>query len=437
VTSPEALISRPRAGFSVDAVGWLTVYAVLLLFIPSRLVVGPLGSAGAPSMLFGLGSLLLWFLLFLGAARRAASEAQPVRIALGILLLCVGISYVLAMSRPMSPDEVSPGDVAVLALASWSGTLLLTHDGIYARSRLDTLIWRFAVCGGLIALLGLVQVLTRQLWVDQLAIPGLSSAPSYGLVTRGGFPRPSGTAIHPIEYGVLLAMLLPITLHVGFQHSHRPLFVRWLPAAAIAAIIPLTSSRSAYLGALIALTICMVGWSRLRRWWVIGIGLAGILSMMVVTPNLLNSIVGLFTGASDDPSIASRTNSFDLAFEFVERNPMFGRGLGTFLPKYRIFDNQYLLLLVTIGIVGTLAFIALGATAAVTMFRLRATLRDEGSRDLAMAIGAAVCAGFTCLFMFDAFAFPMTMGTLFLIMGIGGALRRIEHGKAGLAALLQ
>jgi O-antigen ligase len=111
--------------------------------------------------------------------------------------------------------------------------------------------------------------------------------------------------------------------------------------------------------------------------------------------------------------------------------------LGTFLPKYRIFDNQYLLLLVTAGIVGTVAFLGLGITGVVTMFRLRTQLRDDASRDLAISLAAAVCAGFSCLFMFDAFAFPMTMGTLFLLLGLAGAFRRIERGKAGLAGLLQ
>lgn len=420
-----------------DAVGWLTAYLILLLFIPSRLVFGPLGSAGAPSMLFGLGSLLLWLLLFLAASQGREATPQPIRIALGVLLLSVAVTYILAMSRPMSPDEVSPGDVALLALVSWSGTLLLTHDAIPARARLEVLVWRFAVCGGLIALLGIIQLLTRQLWVDQLSIPGLSSAPAYGLVTRGGFPRPAGTAIHPIEYGVLLAMILPITLHVGFSHTHRPIVARWLPAVAVAAIVPLTSSRSAYLGAIIAIVICMIGWNRARNLWVLSVGVAGILAMAVMTPNLLNSIVGLFTGASEDPSIASRTDSFSLAFEFIERNPWFGRGLGTFLPKYRIFDNQYLLLLVTIGIVGTVAFVAVGVTAVVALLRLRATVQTERSRDLALALAAALTAGFVCLFMFDAFAFPMTMGTLFLLLGIAGALRRIEKRAPDFDALLQ
>jgi O-antigen ligase len=380
-------------------------------------------------MLFGLGSLLLWVVLFLGAERRTSAQAQPVRRALGIFLFAVGISYVLAMSRPMSPDERSPADVALLALISWTGTLLLTHDGVYTRRRLDTLLWRFAVCGGLIAALGLVQVATRQLWVDQLSIPGLSSAPAYGLTTRGGFPRPAGTSIHPIEYGVVLAMILPIALHVGFYQTRRAFLIRWLPALALIAIIPLTSSRSAYLGALIALIVCMIGWPRIRRLRALGVGVGGLIAMIAITPNFLNSIIGLFTGAGEDPSIASRTDSFSLAFEFIDQLPWFGRGLGTFLPKYRIFDNQYLLLLVTIGVVGTLTFVALAVTAVLMTARLRGTLQEESSRDLALTLCASVCAGFTCLFMFDAFAFPMTMGTLFLVLGMTGALRRISVGK--------
>jgi O-antigen ligase len=414
-----------------DAVGWLTCYLLLLLFVPSRLVVGPLGSAGAPSMIFGLGSLLLWSFLFLGSIRRTSSRAQPVRIALGVFLFCTGVTYVLAMSRPMSPDEISPAAVALLALASWSGTLLLTHDGVFTRDRLDTLLWRFVLCGFVIALLGLLQVATHQLWVDRIAIPGLSSAPAYGLVTRGGFPRPAGTSIHPIEFGVLLSILLPIALHVGFFHTRRPPWVRWLPALTIGAIIPLTSSRSAYLGSLLGLLIVMAGWSRARRRGLLAVGGLGLLAMMVVTPNFFSSVIGLFTGAGDDPSIASRTGSFALAFEFLERNPWFGRGLGTFLPKYRIFDNQYLLLLVTVGAVGTLAFLALGVTSVVMLLRLRSRLQDAASRDLALALVAAVSAGFSCLFMFDAFAFPMTMGTLFLVLGAAGALRCIEGEPPG------
>jgi O-antigen ligase len=422
-------LGRHARPAEVDAVAWLTFYLILLLFVPSRLIFGPLGSAGAPSILFGLDSLFVWFLLRIGATQTTPSGLQPIRIALLMFLLSAGISYLSAMSAPMSSDEISPADVALLAVASWSGTFLLSHDFIFDRKRLDTLIWRLCVCGGLIALLGIVQVLTRKVWVDQFSIPGLTGSPAYGLNSRGGFPRPVGFATHPIEFGTLIAMILPLALYVGFTHSGRRLIVRWLPAGALAALVPLTSSRSAYLGAAIGLVICMAGWSKARRLKVLGLIGVGIGAMSVVTPNLVSSIIGLFSGAGDDPSVESRTGSFALAIQFIEQKPWFGRGLGTFLPKYRIFDNEYLLLLVTVGIIGTVAFLALGVTAFATLLSLRARIVDEGSRDLAMALAASCAAGFACLFMFDAFAFPMTMGLLFLVLGMGGAFRRIEQAS--------
>jgi O-antigen ligase len=101
--------------------------------------------------------------------------------------------------------------------------------------------------------------------------------------------------------------------------------------------------------------------------------------------------------------------------------------LGTFLPKYRIFDNQYLGLLVTGGIIGTAAFIALGVVAIVCLLRLRARTTHTATRDLSVSLVAAIAVGFACLVMFDAFAFPMTMGCLFLLLGVAGCLRRLER----------
>ena len=49
--------------------------------------------------------------------------------------------------------------------------------------------------------------------------------------------------------------------------------------------------------------------------------------------------------------------SYAIAGEFIGRAPIFGRGFSTFLPSYRILDNQYLGLLIETGIVGLVAFL--------------------------------------------------------------------------------
>ena len=309
-------------------------------------------------------------------------------------------------------------------MISWSGTFLIAHDGLDTLSDLRTILRRIAFSGGVLALLGLLKRSPDRPGSTACRSPG-SSTQVAGTFDRGGFPRPAGTSVHPIEFGVRVAVLFPIALHVAFYDKERPLLVRWFPAATIGALVPLTSSRSAYLGVIVGTLICMVGWEAQRRWRMLGVAGVGVGAMLVVTPNLLNSIFRLFWGASDDPSVSSRTGSFDLAAEFVERAPILGRGLGTFLPKYRIFDDQYLLLLVTVGVLGTLGFLALAVVAIRTLLRVRSRTEDPAMKDLTICLAASIVVGFVSLALFDAFAFPQTMGILFLLLGLAGSVGRL------------
>lgn len=409
----------------IDAVSWLTIYVIFLFGVPSRLVVGPLGSAGAPSMLLGLASMGIWLLLRVGfMIQPLGPRPEPVGRALGLFLFAVGVSYALAMSRPISPDEVSPADVAILSLLSWTGTMLIARDGILSRARLDKFMWRTAVAGGLCGALGLAQFVTRMPIIDWIQIPGLSAAREVSAYYRDGRLRPSGTAIHPIEYGAILSILLPLALHVAFHYRGRNFVLRWLPAFTVGGVIAISSSRSAYLSAIIGVVICMIAWTPRQRASVVALAVGGVLTLIMIAPRLINSVVNLFLGVGGDPSIESRTDSFSVAWYFLVQHPFFGRGLGTFLPKYRIFDNQYLVLLVSVGLVGALLFIWVFIAAIAQLIRVNRSAPDQPTKDLAASLIAAIAAGVSSLAFFDAFDFPMTMGALFLVLGMAGALAR-------------
>ena len=120
----------------------------------------------------------------------------------------------------------------------------------------------------------------------------------------------------------------------------------------------------------------------------------GILAAVYLSvPGVLGTITSLFTGASEDPSIASRTGSYDIAYSFFLNNPILGRGFGTFLPKYWILDNGYLGLLIEGGIAGLLGLLVLIASAAYSARKARRLSVDEFDRELAQAVLASVCAG--------------------------------------------
>ena len=160
----------------VDAAALVTAYVCLLWFIPSPMVVSALGSAGSPATLFGIGLFLYWAVAHrasLGALRRTRSV--PVRAAMLGLLVMMLMVYAHAMAGPLPGDEISTADSGMLRLISLAGVVLLACDGISDMDRLVTVLRRLAFAAGLVALLGLAQYATGELFVDRIRVPGLTA----------------------------------------------------------------------------------------------------------------------------------------------------------------------------------------------------------------------------------------------------------------------
>jgi O-antigen ligase len=274
------------------------------------------------------------------------------------------------------------------------------------------------------AVLGLIQFATHQSWVDQITIPGLTAhidAVS-GAQSRGGFTRPSGTAIHPLEFGGVLAMALPLAVAWSVNNRTIGAIRRWTPPVLILIAVALSNSRSAIVCAAVGLVIIVFALDReARRIALVGLTLIGV-GVFLVVPGMVGTVLGLFTGISNDSSAQSRFDSYSVASAYAQHSALFGRGLGTFLPRYRIFDNEYLLLLVEVGIVGLLSVLALICTSIWIGNRTGKTTLNPSHRLMAYSLVAGVVAGATSLALFDAFSFPMVPGLLFLIMGLIGSM---------------
>jgi polysaccharide biosynthesis protein PslJ len=140
---------------------------------------------------------------------------------------------------------------------------------------------------------------------------------------------------------------------------------------------------------------------------------------------MLGSLTALFTGISGDSSTQSRTGSYAIAMEYVTRSPLLGRGFATFLPSYRILDNEMLLLLIEVGLVGLSCFLLLVLTAVTCAFLSRRRAVDPMVSALGHALGASLLAALATLAFFDGLGFPMTAGMLFLLLGTTGGLWRL------------
>jgi len=265
-------------------------------------------------------------------------------------------------------------------------------------------------------------------------IPGLhGNADLVTIQDRAGFRRPAGTATHPIEFGCVIAMALPLAAHLARFDTTRPALRRWTILGMIAIGIPVAVSRSAVLGALVATLVVLVGLEPRLRPRALATVLAFVTLTYVTTPGLLGALRDLFVHARQDTSITYRTDDYEVVAQYVQQAPWLGRGPGTFLPRnYLFLDNQYLLSVVEVGLVGLAVVIAYLLASAFLGRGARHRSADPSIRDLGQAVAATTLAAAATAATFDAFSFLMFAGVVPLVLGLAGALwgmTRVVRGR--------
>ncbi|MCC4908024.1 O-antigen ligase [Microbacterium sp. cx-59] len=418
----------------MDAVSMLTVYIVLLYGFPSNLALSFLGSYGRPQFLWGLVLLLWWVLSRFQPPTLPRSVSQPVRLALCVLLVVFLLSFAQAMLRGQPADQISPAVSSLARLLSWTGVALVAMDGIRTMDELMTLVRRVALAGGLVAALGLLQFATDQPIIDFLSgLPGFSGDAG-GIDSRGGFIRASGTATHPLEYAIAISVALPLAVASAIigDHGHKRLRW-WLPVMTVAMASFLAVSRSAVIGFIVATVAVIPGLPRRFRGVVMVVVVTAFVGAMLTVPGLYGTIVGMFLGIGTDTSTQSRTVALDLAPQFLASSPLLGAGTGTFLPRYRIFDNEWIHTAVEVGILGVAALAALFAVAIWSAWRASRESSLEDLQVVGRCLAACVVTIAVLFSLFDAFAFPMAPGTAFLIFGLCAAARTVGRSDRWLS----
>lgn len=408
----------------IDAVSVLTAYVVLMMVIPSLARFPPAGTIGSPSVLLAILMFVWWLWEQAHRTVPGPDEPQWVRRASILLLVVILVSFGWMSVRPLPSDEVTVAYSGLLLLVACLGVTLIAAEGVPNRERLDVLIRRMVFVGVLVGLLALVQLLTHAQWINYLVPPPLELEVSDDLGTRGVFTRPSGTAVHPLEFGAVMAMLIPLAItRARWATRNRKRLWASVFVLTLAAMISL--SRSAIICTALAIVVLAWRWSMWDKLKAVLVGLVGLGVVALVIPGLIGTLRALFLGSGQDSSVQSRTDSYDYVFQEVGRFFWLGKGIGTFLPKYWILDNGYLNFLASNGVLGfgclIAAFLAAFWSAAVGV-RLCTSEKD---REVAQAILAAAVAGASSIAFFDFFGFIQAAGTFFLILGLCGAVYRL------------
>lgn len=416
-----------------DVATLLTIWLVMLYLIPARWVLGPLGGAGTPAILIGLLAAFWWVGGRLDPGLGLDREPQPARYLLLFYCWCMGVGVAAALLRPLTGLEASGVGRGLLVLLSLTSVALLAADGIHSQARVETVLRRLVGIGSAVAIIGILQRVARIDLVPFLRIPGLQlSKELWTFGDRHGMTRPGATAQHPIEFSVVMAMILPLALHFALAARERGERQRfWAATAVVFVAIPMSLSRSGLLGLVIAMGIMAIGWTWRQRARILGLGLVGFTGLWLTIPGLLGTIRGLVTGIDDDVSIQARTERIPKVLELVAERPWFGHGFGTYnLEDYFLLDNQFYKTSIEGGFVGVIGLLALLLLPAFIALRVRQNGALQAQRDLALPLVAGIFVAGITVATFDAFFYHIYRGTLFLLIGCLGALWRLSVRSA-------
>ena len=429
VTDPRTVATATNQSKPRDIVSLLTLYVVFLMAIPSRYTFAPLGGAGAPSTVLGVVFLCAYLLRWVHPASPIGSVRQPLRgVALGVFCAFVA-SYLAANLHKMAPLEQNGADRGIILICGWVGILMLTADGVSSLERLHVLLRRIVFGASAMAALGITQFFTGLNIARYIVIPGLrANQPYTDIAVRGSYNRPSATAIHPIEFGFVLATVLPIAIHRARFAPKNKKFMRWLQVVLISVALPMTVSRSAILGFVIVMAVILPVWPARDRWRALGLIAIGILGLQVLVPGIVRNLNRLFFAIGTDASTASRTNALSDAVPLIGQHPWFGEGFGTFMPSVFFYtDDQYLNSAIELGLVGVAAIVVLFSTGLWSARDVRRRSADPEIRHLGQCMAASCTVLLVIYGVFDAFYFPMAAGITFLMLGCLAALWRLTR----------
>jgi O-antigen ligase len=322
-----------------------------------------------------------------------------------------------------------------MALLGYGGIALLACDGIATLEQLNRTVRRLVNITAAFGAAGILQSYTGIDVAKFIKIPGLSYAVpvvgDFALQSRSGLRRVVATAAHPIEYGVVLAMVLPLALHLALSATDEEKRNRWIALGIIAFATPLAVARTSILGITAGVLMMWCGWTWQRKKKAIQVAVVYLVLTRLLVHGLLGTIKNMFLHMSDDPSFQGRTMDYVQVGKLVADAPWTGHGLGTFDPRvYFILDNQYLGTLIEtgiIGLVGTVALFLVGLFTARSVYRTSRLSGVPKLGDLGRALAASMLVVITTFVTFDAFAYRMVSGLLFVLLGIIGAAWRIAR----------
>jgi O-antigen ligase len=408
----------------------LRVAAFSIFFFPSSMIIDDIGAAGTVPMMLSCLLFALWITSWVWRLHSPLAVRHPGRLAGGVFALGVIASYI-SLYGGWSGTATATGLASadrwlILAFASL-GLILVAAESV--RSLADMLqVLRWLLAGAFFCcLVGLVQFTFRvnpMEWV-QLAMPGFTyNGGDTPFQARGNLVRVAGSTFHSIEFGVVSAMLLPLSIWRALYDPRGSRWFHWLQTALLVFAVAATVSRSATIAAVVAVAVMLPFLPRVvRRATIAALPIAA-LALFFAVPGFIGTIVGALGADTSDPSIATRVNNYPRVAMLLDERPWFGVGPGNYIVNnaLEILDNQYLNSAVSMGLVGLACIVVYLGLPGITALHSARRATSPALRSLAGASAAGLLVAAVCSATFDSLSFFTFALTYPLLVGLSGAI---------------
>lgn len=422
---PDHRADRPTGGPLV--LRW-TMF--LVVGFPAYLVLEPVGASGGVAQLLALILLGLWLASAVLGRFSLWEFRHPARVGMMVWLLVSLLSYaslMAGMSGTSTMVERASADRWLLLLVAGIGLTLSITQCLLTREDVRRAVGWMLAGASLSGLVAALQFTTLTNPVDWIAtfLPGFrDNGSGTPFQPRGAFTRVAGMTMHPIELGVVSSMMLPLSIWWGLFSTWSKAWRRWVPAIMLAICCVATVSRSAMLGLIVSAAVMIPYLPRTARRWALVAAPTFLMVLFVAIPGMVSTLFGTATAGSSDPSITARTDDYPLAWTLLVQRPVFGHGPGSWMPvnAMDIFDNEYLLTAVTMGVVGLAGLVVYLLVPALASILAARCAPDPELRLLAGSVAAAMCVALVSSAAFDSMSFKTFALLVPIFVGLAGTV---------------
>src|SRR5215218_2684623 len=312
-----AMEPRVSSTSAESRIPWLLSFCLVGVFIfPADMVLGPIGAVGYVAMLVAIGLFGIWATTAAFGLHDPSLRRSPARLGLAVFWLVTIAAYLTPSPLYATPVTRAAADRWLLTLIGVSGIVLVMGDSLRSMDQVARAVRALSIGGSICALVAIYQFLTTTDPMDMVRAAMIGWSENGGntaFQARLPFMRVSGSTFHPIELGVVSAMILPLSVwrslfDIGVRHR----WVAWSQTILIGFAAIITISRSAILSLLIVIIVFIPTLPRIPRRWALIVTPACIAAVFLVLPGFLTTITGAFGAGTRDPSISTRVDDYPM-----------------------------------------------------------------------------------------------------------------------------